>query len=61
MMTMAAAAAVAADEEDAAPEQSEFDVINEVPKDKKIAVLKVVHNLLGVGLKEAKEKVTTRA
>jgi len=56
MMMMAAAPAAA--EEDAAPEQSEFDVIiKEVPKDKKIAVLKVVRNLLGVGLKEAKEKV----
>ena len=55
MMMMAAAPAEA---EEAAAEQSEFDVIiKEVPKDKKIAVLKVVRNLLGVGLKEAKEKV----
>lgn len=55
MMMMAAAPAEA---EEAAAEQSEFDVIiKEVPKAKKIAVLKVVRNLLGVGLKEAKEKV----
>ncbi len=46
----------------AAPEEVEektaFDVIlEEVPADKKIAVLKVVRALTGLGLKEAKEVV----
>lgn len=41
-----------------AEEQTEFDVIlDEVPADKKIAVLKVVRTLTGLGLKEAKEMV----
>jgi large subunit ribosomal protein L7/L12 len=39
-------------------EKTEFDVILEsVPADKKIAVLKVVRGLTGLGLKEAKELV----
>ncbi|KAB8335187.1 50S ribosomal protein L7/L12 [Scytonema tolypothrichoides VB-61278] len=39
-------------------EQTEFDVILEsVPADKKIAVLKVVRELTGLGLKEAKDMV----
>jgi large subunit ribosomal protein L7/L12 len=39
-------------------EKTEFDVILEaVPADKKIAVLKVVRSLTGLGLKEAKELV----
>lgn len=39
-------------------EKTEFDVIlDEVPADKKIAVLKVVRSLTGLGLKEAKEMV----
>lgn len=39
-------------------EKTEFDVIlDEVPSDKKIAVLKVVRGLTGLGLKEAKEMV----
>ena len=39
-------------------EQTEFDVIlTEVPADKKIAILKVVRELTGLGLKEAKEVV----
>eukprot|EP00929_Paragymnodinium_shiwhaense_P045710 TRINITY_DN2331_c0_g1_i2.p2 TRINITY_DN2331_c0_g1~~TRINITY_DN2331_c0_g1_i2.p2 ORF type:complete len:183 (-),score=65.69 TRINITY_DN2331_c0_g1_i2:207-755(-) len=55
---MAAPAAGGGEAEEAAPEQSEFDVIlTDVPKDKKIAVLKVVRALLGVGLKEAKGMV----
>eukprot|EP00440_Ansanella_granifera_P013097 gb/GFBE01014229.1/.p1 GENE.gb/GFBE01014229.1/~~gb/GFBE01014229.1/.p1 ORF type:complete len:130 (+),score=57.85 gb/GFBE01014229.1/:1-390(+) len=42
-------------EEEAAPEKTEFDVIlKDVPKEKKIAILKVVRNLTGMGLKEAK-------
>jgi len=39
-------------------EKTEFDLIlDEVPADKKIAVLKVVRSLTGLGLKEAKELV----
>lgn len=39
-------------------EKTEFDVIlEEVPADKKIAVLKVVRVLTGLGLKEAKDMV----
>jgi large subunit ribosomal protein L7/L12 len=39
-------------------EKTEFDVIlDEVPADKKIAILKVVRSLTGLGLKEAKELV----
>jgi large subunit ribosomal protein L7/L12 len=54
MMMMAPAAAAAEPEE----EKTEFDVIlEEVPADKKIAVLKVVRALTGLGLKEAKDLV----
>lgn len=39
-------------------EKTEFNLIlDEVPADKKIAVLKVVRSLTGLGLKEAKELV----
>ena len=39
-------------------EKTEFDVmLDEVPADKKIAVLKIVRSLTGLGLKEAKELV----
>lgn len=39
-------------------EKTEFDlVLEEVPADKKIAILKVVRNLTGLGLKEAKDLV----
>lgn len=39
-------------------EKTEFDVmLDEVPADKKIAVLKVVRTITGLGLKEAKELV----
>lgn len=48
-------AAAAAEEEE---EKTEFDVIlEEVPADKKIAILKVVRTLTGLGLKEAKDLV----
>ena len=48
-------AATAADE---GVEKSEFNVmLDEVPADKKIAILKVVRGLTGLGLKEAKELV----
>ena len=44
--------------EEAAEEKTEFDlVLEEVPADKKIAVLKVVRTLTGLGLKEAKDLV----
>jgi large subunit ribosomal protein L7/L12 len=56
MMMMAPGAAAAPAEE--VEEQTEFDVIlEEVPADKKIAVLKVVRALTGLGLKEAKDLV----
>jgi large subunit ribosomal protein L7/L12 len=49
------AAAPAAEEVE---EKTEFTVmLDEVPADKKIAVLKVVRSLTGLGLKEAKELV----
>ncbi len=49
----AAAAAAPAEEE-----KTEFDVIlAEVPADKKIAVIKVVREIAGLGLKEAKDLV----
>jgi large subunit ribosomal protein L7/L12 len=55
-MIMAAPGAAAPAE--AAEEKTEFDVIlEEVPADKKIAVLKVVRTITGLGLKEAKELV----
>jgi len=50
--------AAAADADDAAEEKTEFDVmLDEVPADKKIAILKIVRSLTGLGLKEAKELV----
>lgn len=53
-MMMAAPAAAAEEVE----EKTEFDVIlEEVPADKKIAVLKVVRGITGLGLKEAKSLV----
>jgi large subunit ribosomal protein L7/L12 len=55
-MMMAAPAAAAPAEE--VEEKTEFDVILEdVPADKKIAILKVVRALTGLGLKEAKDLV----
>jgi large subunit ribosomal protein L7/L12 len=49
-----AAAAVAEEVE----EKTEFNVmLDEVPADKKIAILKVVRGITGLGLKEAKELV----
>jgi large subunit ribosomal protein L7/L12 len=53
--TMVMAAAAPAEEVE---EQTEFDLmLDEVPADKKIAVLKVVRGITGLGLKEAKELV----
>ena len=54
MMVGAAPGAVEA----AAEEKTDFDVILEdVPADKKIAILKVVRSVTGLGLKEAKDLV----
>ncbi|NES71240.1 MAG: 50S ribosomal protein L7/L12 [Okeania sp. SIO2D1] len=59
MMMMAAGGAAApgaAAEE--VEEKTEFDVVlEEFPSDKKIAILKVVRSITGLGLKEAKEVV----
>ncbi|WP_416671815.1 50S ribosomal protein L7/L12 [Egbenema bharatensis] len=56
-MMMAAPGAAAAPAEEV-EEKTEFDVIlDEVPADKKIAVLKAVRELTGLGLKEAKDLV----
>jgi large subunit ribosomal protein L7/L12 len=55
---MMAAMPVGGGGEEAAEEKTEFDLIlEEVPADKKIAVLKVVRTLTGLGLKEAKDLV----
>jgi len=53
-MVMAAAGGAAEEVE----EKTEFDImLDEVPADKKIAVLKVVRSITGLGLKEAKDLV----
>ncbi|WP_071188190.1 50S ribosomal protein L7/L12 [Trichormus sp. NMC-1] len=55
MMMMAAPGAAAAE---VVEEKTEFDAILEsVPADKKIAVLKIVREITGLGLKEAKDLV----
>ncbi|MDJ1185605.1 50S ribosomal protein L7/L12 [Roseofilum casamattae] len=57
MMVMAPGAGGAAPAEEV-EEKTEFDVVlEEVPADKKIAILKVVRALTGLGLKEAKTMV----
>ena len=43
----------------AAEEQTEFNVVLTEAGDKKVNVIKVVRELTGLGLKEAKEKVDT--
>ena len=52
-----AVAAAAPAEAAAAEEQTEFDVVLEGLGDNKIAVIKVVREITGLGLKEAKEAV----
>ncbi|MCM4154641.1 50S ribosomal protein L7/L12 [Gramella sp. AN32] len=47
----------AAGGEEAAEEQSEFDVILKAPGGSKLAVVKLVKELTGLGLKDAKELV----
>jgi large subunit ribosomal protein L7/L12 len=57
MMMMAPGAGAAAPAEEV-EEKTEFDVIlEEYPADKKIAILKQVRELTGLGLKEAKDLV----
>lgn len=58
-VTAAAPVAVAggAGAGEAAEEQSEFDVVLESAGDSKIKVIKVVREITGLGLKEAKELV----
>lgn len=46
------------DGSDSADEKTDFEVhLEEVPADKKIAILKIVRNITGLGLKESKEIV----
>ena len=56
-MQMAQAAAPAGAEAQAAEEKTEFDLILSGVGDKKIQVIKVVRELTGLGLKEAKDLV----
>ena len=57
-MVMMAGAPGGAGAAEAAEEKTEFDVVLEkFPSDKKIAILKVVRGITGLGLKEAKEIV----
>ncbi len=57
-MMMMAPTGVGAGTETEVEEQTEFDVmLEDVPADKKIAILKVVRTLTGLGLKEAKDLV----
>lgn len=47
-------------QKEAVEEKTAFDVILEdVPSDKRVAVLKIIRNLTSLGLKEAKELTTT--
>lgn len=58
MMMMAPGAAPGAAAAEPEEEKTEFDVIlDEFPSDKKIAILKVVRTITGLGLKEAKDLV----
>ena len=54
---VAVAGPVAAGGGDAADEKSEFDVILKAPGGSKLAVVKLVKELTGLGLKEAKDIV----
>ncbi|WP_457627102.1 50S ribosomal protein L7/L12 [Persephonella sp.] len=57
MVAAAPAAGGVAGGEAAAEEKTEFDVILKAPGEKKINVIKVVREITGLGLKEAKELV----
>ncbi len=54
---MVAASPAAAATEAQAPAKTEFDVILKSPGERKLDVVKVVKNITGLGLKEAKELV----
>ena len=54
---VAVAGGAAGGGEDAAEEQTEFDVILKAPGGSKLAVVKLVKELTGLGLKDAKELV----
>jgi large subunit ribosomal protein L7/L12 len=58
MSVASVASPVAAAPAEAAEEKTAFDVIlDSVPADKKIAILKIVRNVTGLGLKESKDIV----
>ena len=57
-VAMAAPVAASGSDDGGGDSQSSFDVsLDDVPSDKKIAILKIVRNVTGLGLKEAKEVV----
>lgn len=56
-VAVAAAGGAAGGEEAAAEEQTEFDVVLESFGENKVAVIKAVRGVTGLGLKEAKEAV----
>jgi len=56
-VAVAAAGAAAGGEAAAAEEQTEFDVVMSSFGDNKVAVIKVVRSVTGLGLKEAKDLV----
>ena len=56
-MAVAAAPVAGAGSEEAAEEQTEFEVILTAMGDNKIAVIKAVRTISGLGLKEAKDLV----
>jgi large subunit ribosomal protein L7/L12 len=56
-VAVAGGGAAAGGEESSAPEQTEFDVILNSPGGSKLAIVKLVKEITGVGLKEAKELV----
>ena len=57
VMVAAGPAVASAPAEAQAPAKTEFDVILKAPGEKKLDVIKVVKNITGLGLKEAKELV----
>jgi len=57
VMVAAGPAAAAAPAEAQAPAKTEFDVILKAPGERKLDVVKLVKNITGLGLKEAKELV----
>lgn len=56
-----AAAPASGDAESAGEEKSSYNVILTAPGDKKIEVIKVVRDVMGAGLKEAKDMVDASA